>query len=98
MFEYEYVHFVAIAQFDDRLVAYHYASKDADDVRLHKKVLNDQTRVPGYLYGVHVLRTTRSDFKAVQERDPYFDDFEVFEDLDEFLDTVYHLAQQANAI
>lgn len=96
--EYEYIHFVVIAKFDERAIAYHFAAKDPDTVLAHKSVLNEQTRVPGYLYGIHLLKTARPDFQAVQERDPYFNDFEVFEDLDEFLDVVYQLALQANAL
>ncbi|MCT4487696.1 hypothetical protein [Levilactobacillus parabrevis] len=98
MFEYKYFHFVVISKFYERAVAYHHASLNPDDVSLQWRSLNERARVPGSLYSIHMLKTAGSDFKAVQERDPYFDNFEVFEDLDEFLDTVYHLAQQANAI
>lgn len=95
MFEYKYFHFVVISQFYERAVAYHHASRNPDDVSLQWRSLNERARVPGSLYSIHMLKTAGSDFEAVRERDPYF---EVFEDLDDFLDVVYHLAQKTNAI
>ena len=95
---YKYIHFIVIAKFGDRSVAYDYASADYTDIIKEKKIFDRKRRVPGYLYGIHSLKPARPDFQAVQERDPYFNDFEVFEDLDDFLDVVYQLALQANAL
>lgn len=95
---YKYIHLVVIAKFGSQSLAYHYASTDGDDVMDHKELLNQQTRVPGYLYGIHMLKTVGTDFKSVQARDPYFDDFEVFESMTDFFDAVYRSAVAHNAL
>ncbi|MFD1549054.1 hypothetical protein [Levilactobacillus fuyuanensis] len=95
---YKYFHLIVISQFGNQALAYHYASLESEAVSTRWDTLMEKSKVQGPVYSLHMVKSASPDFKGIQERDPYFQKFEVFEDLDEFLDTVYHLAQKTNAI
>ncbi|AYM02195.1 DUF4065 domain-containing protein [Levilactobacillus brevis] len=88
-----FIHLIALAKFDGREFAYHFASLDPEKILKQQKLIRDVSPVFPSAYGIHVLKTERKEFASVQTLDGYFRDVIEYTDLDEFFSVVKQLGQ-----
>lgn len=82
-------HFIAIANDyeDEKRIGWHYSSNEKLKKEVIKDFLKKSKEYLGYInFGIHKLSTENTSWESVVQKDSYFEDIFVIDDINKFLE------------